>query len=138
MHDSFSYLLDELAKVLHLSLHVDQVGACSILLPQDFLVQLQPDSAKEELFLFSKLAPLPPGRFREEVLKEALKANTDKDPQAGIFAYLEKTNHLVLFQSYPLIILNGERLAAFFANFRLLGMQWRTAILQGQTHPITP
>ncbi|HLB53254.1 MAG TPA: CesT family type III secretion system chaperone [Chlamydiales bacterium] len=135
MTDSFSYLLQDLGKIFHLPLHQDQVGACSILLPNDFIIQIQLDTTGKNLFLFSKLAPLPPGRFREEVLKEGLKANQKNDPLPGILAYLEKTNHLILFQSYPFSILNGERLAGFFGNFLDFGTKWRVAVLQGHTHP---
>ena len=128
----FAYLLEELGKVFNLSLHVDAVGACSLLFPQDLSVQLQLNSAQDTLFLFSKLAILPPGKFREEILKEGLKTNAGPDPLSGVLAYLFATNHLVLFQTYPLSILNGERLAGLFGSFLEMGTRWKEAIAKGQ------
>ncbi|MDE3055358.1 MAG: CesT family type III secretion system chaperone [Verrucomicrobiota bacterium] len=135
MTNTFLYLLEEFGKIIHLPLRVDQKGACSLLLPEEFLVQLQPDNAEQNLFFFAPIVPLPPGKYREEVLLEGLKTNASQDPLFGTVAYLEKSNELVLYQSYPLNMLDGERLANLFAGFVEMGMQWKKAILAGKTHP---
>ena len=135
MTNAFHYLLEELSKIFQMPLHLDHLGACSILFPQNLIVQMQLDSTETSLYLFSKLAPLPPGRFREEVLKEALKANGLQDPIPAIFCYIDQTNHLAIYQSYPLQILNGEKLAALFTSFLAVATSWKEAILKGQTHP---
>jgi Tir chaperone protein (CesT) family len=135
MISQFAELLKELGKVFHLELHPDQVGACSILIPPQLVIQLQLDSGQEKLFLFAKIAEIPPGKFRENILTEGLKANALPDPLAGILCYLAATNHLALYQSYPLHILNGERLASFFSNFSQMAGSWRNALLSGQSSP---
>jgi hypothetical protein len=135
MIGQFGELLKELGRVFHLDLQVDQSGACSILIPPQIVVQLQLDSGQEKLFLFSKIAEIPPGKFRENILMEGLKANALPDPLPGILAYLAATNHLVLYQNYPLSILNGERLATFFSNFAQMAANWRKALLSGQSSP---
>lgn len=131
----FQALLTELGRFLHLELHVDSVGACSLLFPSQIVIQLQFDSGQEKLFLFSKIGEIPPGKFRENILRESLKANAMRDPLPGILAYLYPTNSLVAYQSYPLFILNGERLSVFLVNFLSMVESWRTALLNGQTHP---
>lgn len=135
MTDLFQQLLQDLGRIFHLELHADKLNACSILIPPELIIQLQLDQSQENLFLFSKVAPLPPGRFRENVLTEALKANAAPDPIPGIFAYLAKTDHLILFQSYPVSILNGERLAGLFGAFLEVAEKWRKAIQSGQSSP---
>jgi hypothetical protein len=135
MTDSFSYLIEELGKILKLPLHVDRIGACSILFPPEFLIQLQLDSSGDNLFLFTKIGTLPPGRFREDVLKEGLKANGLKDPIPGILSYIDQTSELALFHSYPLNTLNGERLVSLFASFIEFGLNWKEALHRGTTHP---
>lgn len=134
MIDRFQELLSELGKVFNLPLHTDRYHACSLQIPP-LIIQLQLDSAQENIILFSKLIELPPGKFRENVLKESLKANGLEIPKAGVLGYVASTNHLALFQKYPLAILNGERLAGFFGAFFEYGAAWNQAITQGQISP---
>lgn len=135
MIDAFEDLLSQLGKILHLSLHLDKHHACSIQIREGLVVQLQLDVSQENLTLFSKVTEIPPGKFREEVLKEALKANGQADPRIGVFGYLAPTNHLVLFQRYPLFLLTGERLANLLGAFYEWVALWKEAIEKGQTSP---
>jgi|SRR5579872_2402564 len=135
MSDRFQELLNELGKVFHLALTVDKHHACSIQIDEDMTVQLQLDMEQENLFLFSKIIEIPPGKFRENVLRETLKANALPDPRVGIFAYLANANQLVLFQRYPLEMLNGERLSGFLGAFIETGEAWKKAVANGQAAP---
>src|SRR5690242_9542948 len=90
---------------------------------------------QESLWIFTKLIEIPPGKFRENILKEALKANALPDPRAAIFAYMAATNHLILFQKYPLEILTGERLAGLIGSFLETADRWKEAIASGQSSP---
>jgi len=136
----FEELLSALGRVFHLELQVDKSGACSILIPPELVVQLQLDSSQENLFLFCKILEVPPGKFRENVLLEALKANAQPDPVPGILAYLHATSHLILYQSYPLAILNGERLGFLFSNFLQMADSWKKSLEGGRSspHPTSP
>ncbi|OGN64738.1 MAG: hypothetical protein A3E80_05960 [Chlamydiae bacterium RIFCSPHIGHO2_12_FULL_49_9] len=135
MTDRFQELLNELGPVFNLPLHLDKNNACAIQIDKH-TIQLQLDTSQENLFLFTKLTEIPPGKFRENVLQEALIANSSPDPRPGIFAYLAASNHLVLFQRYPLSILNGERLGHLFGAFLELGNAWRKAIESGRPKPL--
>jgi hypothetical protein len=135
MISEFERLISDLGHHFNLQLHVDRAGACSLLIPPDLVIQLQLDSGQEKIFLFCKIIELPPGKFRENVLIEGLKMNAHRDPLPGILAYLNASNHLVLFQSYPLTIVNGERLATFFCNFHQMAESWRKALASGLSAP---
>lgn len=137
MMPRFDELLQELSKIFHLSLHTDKSHACSIQFHHQLTLQLQLDLAQENMLLFSKLVEIPPGKFRENVLREALKANAGSDPRIGIFGYFSHTNHLILYQRYPLEILNGERLAGLIGAFLEYGESWREAVEKGQSAPLT-
>lgn len=138
MTDRFEQLLFQLGPLFGLPLHPDKVGACSIAVNPHLKVQLQLDLSQEKLFFFSKIVEIPPGKFRENVLKEALKSNGLPDPLSGILAYFPITNHLILYQIYPLAILNGERLAALLSSFLEMAESWHQAIKQGQSSPALP
>ncbi len=137
MTDRFSELLSELGKILGLSLSPDKYNACTIELPPLF-IQLELSDTQENLFLFTKIIDLPPGKFRENVLAEALKANALPDPRPGVFGYFAMTNHLTLHQTYPVHILNGERLAGLFGSFFEWGELWHKSIQRGETSPSIP
>lgn len=137
MINQFEELLHDLGKVFHLELHIDRHNACSIQVHPHFVIQLQLDISQENLWIFSKLIDTPPGKFRENILKEALKANALPDPRVGVLSYLAATNQLVIFQKYPLQILNGERLSGFLGAFMEMGESWREAIASGQSAPVT-
>lgn len=135
MITQFEELLHAIGKIFHLELQIDRQNACSIQVHPHLVIQLQLDISQENLWLFSKLIETPPGKFRENILKEAMKANALPDPRIGVLGYLLPSNQLVLFQKYPLTILNGERLSGFLGAFLEMGESWRDAIASGQSGP---
>jgi hypothetical protein len=135
MTDQFNELLHSLGKLFGLPLHTDKHNACALQIAKGLVVQLQLDESMEKMLIASKVVEVPPGKFREDVLLEVLKANGFADPLIGIFAYIPHTNELVLFQQYPMDILTGERLAGLILPFMDLCKEWRAAILSGQHCP---
>ena len=101
MINRFEEILQLLGQSLNLPLQVDANNACAIQIKQNLIVQLQPDPSQEKLLIGCQIIQVPPGKFRENVLKEALKANGLPDPRVGIFAYIARNNTLFLFQEYP-------------------------------------
>ncbi|HEY4254763.1 MAG TPA: CesT family type III secretion system chaperone [Chlamydiales bacterium] len=135
MIDRFEELLAELGVQLDLPLKSDRNHFCTLQIGPNLLIQLQTDAAFEKLLIISKVAEIPPGKFRENILKEALKANGKKDPRVGVFAYLTQINQLVLFQRYPFDLLNGERLAELLGPFIETAENWKKAIASGRSAP---
>lgn len=136
MISRFEEILDQLGHVFELKLHVDRKNACSIQIHPHLIIQLQLDMSQEHLWLFTKVAETPPGKFRENILKETLKANALPDPRSAIFGYILSSNELAAFQKYPLGILNGEILSGLIGAFLETSSKWQEAILSGQSAPI--
>ncbi|MBU6382850.1 MAG: CesT family type III secretion system chaperone [Verrucomicrobia bacterium] len=132
----FEELLHELGSIFHLQLHIDREHACSIQVHPHLILQLQLDTSQENLWIFAEIAETPPGKFRENILKEALKANALPDPMPGIFGYILATNRLAQFQKYPLHILTAERLSQIIGAFLEMAEVWQKAIMTGQSAPI--
>lgn len=132
----FEELLHQLSAVFDLKLHVDREHACSIQVHPHLILQLQLDASQENLWIFAEIAETPPGKFRENILKEALKANALPDPMPGVFGYILSTNQLAQFQKYPLSILNGERLGQLIGAFLEMAEVWQKAIVGGQSAPL--
>lgn len=135
MTDRFAELLVELGKVFQMSLHPDKLNACSLSIPPHPLITLQLDEDLEFLFLFSKIIELPPGKFRENVLCEALKANGQPDPRPGIFGYIAMSNTLAIHQKFPAALLNGERIASMIGTMLETASLWKGAIEMGKSSP---
>jgi hypothetical protein len=135
MLDRFNALLQSLSAVIDLPLRVDKHHACAIQLKEGLIVQLQSDIAQEKLLISCKIIELPPGIFRENVLKEALKANSRPDPVVGIFSYIEQINALFLFQRYPFDMLDGAKISGLIGPFFQTAESWQTAIASGKAAP---
>ena len=138
MLDRFDELIQGLSKEFDLPLHVDKNHACAIQIRKGLIVQLQSDAAQEKLLITCKIVEVPPGKFRENVLREALKANNSADPIVGIFSFVNQTSHLFLFQNYPFDLLNAERIASLIGPFFETAEKWKKAIESGLPGPPSP
>ncbi len=135
MIDPFEELIDHLGTSLNVPLHVDQHRACMLRVYDSFNIQLQLDASQEMVLAVSFIATLPPGRFRTNVLTEALKANHLPDPRAGVLSYLEIKNALTLHQYHLLSKLTPPLFASHVAAFINYGKLWHDAIKQGLSSP---
>ena len=133
--DPFEVLIAELGRSLDITLHVDRNHACALRIHQQLTIQLQTDAAHEKLLIAAMICELPPGRFRENVFSEALKANHLPDPRTGILGYLPANNRLTLHQRYLLATLDGKTLEMLVAGFIDYAELWREAVEKGQASP---
>ena len=132
--DQFQELLWDLGEIIEVPLHIDQNHACRILLDEKLAIHMEMAEERDELLIGAFLSEIPPGRFRENVLKESLKVNATHQP-FGTFAYIEKINTLVLHTYLALEPLNGEKLADFLEGFIAEAENWHEAISNGQMAP---
>ncbi len=135
--DRFEELLKELSPELGVPLHPDRRNACKLRINDSLQVQLECDGPQENLLIATFICELPPGKFRETILKDALKSN-GPFPTLGILSYSERNNQLVLFASLVLAQLNGKILAEFLLAFIEKATQWRRGVETGQTANLTP
>lgn len=130
--DRFEELLTELGAELGVALHPDKRGACKLKINESLHVQLECDAGRENLLIASFICEIPPGKFRETILKDALKSN-GPFPLNGTLSYSERNNQLVLFSSYQLSHLNGKTLADFLTAFIEKANNWRVGVETGNT-----
>jgi hypothetical protein len=135
MTDPFDLLIHQLGGSLNVPLHVDRNHACTLKAHQKLTVQIQIDAAQEKLYIASFICELLPGKFRENVLAEALKSNNLPDPRTGILGYITNNNRLTLHQRYPFATMDGEKLSMYLAGFIEYANLWREAIEKGFSSP---
>lgn len=138
MIDRFVELLVELSTELGVELYPDKKGACQLVIEDTLHVQLEPDARGESLLMATFICDIPPGKYRENILRDALKSN-NPFPQVGTLAYSDRNNKLSLFSYLPFIELTGSKLAEHLNKFIDKANQWRSGVENGNTsHLVTP
>lgn len=132
---AYENIIEELGKALKTTLKPDAHGACLLKFKNGIQVQLEADG--ETILMVSEIAPLSEGRFRENVFKEALKANGLPPPRHGIFAHSKKAESLVLYDSISMIELSGIRLAEQLRPFVTKAHHWKEALNRGEIPSFT-
>lgn len=137
MMDIFAQLLSDLGLLLDIPLSLDKRGACKLHIEDALHLQLEPDTNREKLLLFCFLSEIPPGKFRENVLRDALKTNADPNT-FGTFGFSERNNQLVLFAYLPFHPLTAKELLDFLHVFITKAQAWKQGIATGQTIHLSP
>lgn len=131
--DLFSTLLEELGSQLKIKdLKPDDNHSCLIKFPTGLEIQLEPDVSEQFLVVGTKLGAIPQGRYRDNVFKEALKANGMEYPRYGNFAFSKKSEQLIMFQNLPFKELNGVKLFDFLKPFTEKAFHWKESIARGE------
>jgi hypothetical protein len=137
MIDPFEDLLRALGAELETTLHPDRKGACKVRFNETSHVQLECDAHQENLLAATFISDIPPGKYRENILRDALKSN-GPFPKNGTLAYSDRNNKLVLFSYLRISGLTGKKLAEFLAAFLDKANNWRIGIETGHTsHLVT-
>lgn len=133
--DMLEALLSDIGRSLKIpDLHPDRNNSCLIDLPEpvNIKIQLEMHARTNDFLLGCDLGPVPPGRYRENLFREALKANGLPYPQHGILAYSAKTDHLILWETFNLRDLTGERIADEITPFVEKAKMWKEAMEKGE------
>lgn len=133
--DRFAQILFDLATQMGIELHPDQNRICQINYQDELHIQIQYDEAKEHILLAAFLCEVPPGKYREKLLRAGLVYNTEY-PRTGTLAYSEKNNQLTLFENIPAANIHGDDLLQHLQSFIEKGLTWKNAVEKGQPLPI--
>ena len=136
--DLFESLLQEFSKAVDIpNLKPDGNNSCLIALPKGPKIQLDIDPTNEFLIIGSEIGFIPAGRYRENIFKEALRANSLPAPRYGDFAFSQKKDTLVLTAKIFLRDLTGEKIASHYTPFAEKAQHWWEAIQKGEVPSIT-
>ena len=115
---------------MNVPLYTDKKRACRLNINNNLHIQIESEDDKERILIATFVHDIPPGKYRENTLKETLKANA-RYPRIGTFAYSERNNQLALFEYVPTPELRAEKLADILANIIEKATMWRTTIERG-------
>ncbi len=134
----FEDLIQELGTTLGLSFHLDPHGACCLQMNEKLRVQIEPDKQEDRIILAAFIGELNPGRFREDVLKEALKANAQfiGNGNAGaILGFSARHNQLACHTFLPILEISPEKLLASLTYLTEHALSWMEALQSGRAAP---
>lgn len=129
--DKFAILLDDFGTLIQVPLHPDHHRKCHLSINGELHLQITEDEQKDRILIATFIGEIPPGKFRETILKEALKEN-DLFPRLGTLSYSERNNQLALTSFVSFSRLDGEKLADFLELFIEKAFSWRVALTTGQ------
>lgn len=136
--DAFGSLLQDLGKLLNVTLQPDSNNSCIVKFPAGPTLQLEIDKAGTSLMLVTNLGVIPAGRYRENVFKEALKSNGLPPPRKGDFSFSKKTDSLLMMELLPLADLNADKIMAVLTPFMEKAKLWKEAIERGDVPSSLP
>lgn len=129
--DHFANLLADLSALIDVPLYPDSKRACRLSINSQLHIQIEEREEKDRILVATMICEIPPGKFRETVLRETLKENA-LYPRLGTFAYSDRNNKLVLYSYVYYIDLTGENFADFLETFIEKAFTWKTAVETGQ------
>lgn len=136
--DVFTDLLQGLGKIFSVRLQPDRNNACLLEINKTIRIQIQLDPSEENLILGAKLCTVLPGKFREDVLRNALQHNALPDTLEYL-AFIQETNTLVLFTFVYFRGQSPEIIAKIIEKFLQAAISWKEAIGSNAPGPmITP
>ena len=133
--DRFGALIEELSTALKIKLAPDSHNACRIRWKDKLEVYMEPDVSGDMLQVVIEIGKPGDGKFRENILREALRANGLPFPRYGTFCYGQKNDSLLLFDFLPMEDLNGTRLADVITQLSDKARVWRDSIAHGELPP---
>ena len=128
---AFGTILQELGKSALIpitDLHPDRNNSCLVRIKGGIELQMELDRSGQNLVIGCDLGAIPPGRYKENLFREALKANGLPHPRYGIFAYSKQTDHLIVFDTLNTKDLTGDKVAEYLVKFMEKVVTWRSAI----------
>ncbi len=132
----FADMIDQLATALDVELMPDANNAVQLICDNALAIQLEPDETDEKILIGSSLVELPPGKYRADVLKNALIHNGMADPPLETLCYIEKKGTLALFRYLPTQHLTIDKLNEALASFSTTAHDWIQALESGQSAPV--
>jgi D-alanine-D-alanine ligase-like ATP-grasp enzyme len=87
------------------------------------------------MILGATISELPPGKFRENILKDALKANSRINVNPGVLSYLGRENTLIL---HTKLFIQGTSVDEIIKEMKHLtsrAKKWMDAIDEGRASP---
>lgn len=127
----FEEILKDFEPFFNCSLKPDANDSCLIKMTSGVNIQIELNSYGS-LIIGCRIAALQMGRFREQVIQEALKANSCSSPFSGSFGYSSKSQNLILFIIVDPKELEVNKILDLMQLFTTKAQLWVEALAKGE------
>lgn len=134
--DRFQTIIQELSKELATPLNPTGSSTCAIQFKGSLFTQIELSENQEMLIIVCVVDKLPPGKYREQVLTNALQENALQSPLIGTFAFSRRSDELLLFANTPTVELTGPKLFEILLVLVDKAHSWQEAIRHNQPMPV--
>lgn len=125
----FEQLIQELNQSAQMELSIDENNCCRLKIKNKFALQMEVyKKTGEDLVIACVLGEVPPGKYREMLLQEALVSNGEPHPRYGIFAYSKDHNQLILYEILKMSQLTGSSLHDYIKVLSQKAETWYDAL----------
>jgi hypothetical protein len=131
----FKELIADLSDRLGADLFPDLNNVVTLIVEKRVKFNIEADSVGEFMILGATISELPPGKFRENILKDALKANSRINVNPGVLSYLGRENTLIL---HTKLFIQGTSVDEIIKEMKHLtsrAKKWMDAIDEGRASP---
>lgn len=132
---TYKNLIAELSLRLKKQIYPNLNNIVVLLIENRVKIHIETDSLGEIVIIGAFITELPPGKFREHILKDALKANYNVKNCPGILSYMGKENILTLHSTFALEALTIETLIQCLKHLTKRARLWQDAIEEGKSSP---
>lgn len=131
----FGAILKELEKFFHCPLEPDENDSCLVKMGSGIDLQIELDRYGF-LLIGCRLGAVHMGRYRDNLIRAALKSNEATPPSSGILGFSQKSNQLILFMKIDPKNLSPHQISTLLPPFITKAKQWSDAIAKGEV-PVT-
>jgi hypothetical protein len=124
-------LSDRLKKQIYPNLH----NVVVLFIENSVKVHIELDPTEEYLIIGAFIGDLPPGKFREHILKDALKSNFSLQKNKGILSYIGKENTLTVHTKLLLEKTTIDSLMQCLKDLTKRAQSWQEAFEEGKSSP---
>ncbi len=128
----FESLLKEFETFFKCPLQPDQNDSCLIKLGIGISIQIELNR-QGFVLMGCRLGAVPMSRYRDNLIREALKSNEATLPSTGILGFSRKSNQFILFMTLNSLLVNAELISTVMPPFIAKAKLWAEAITKGET-----
>lgn len=130
---TFESILKELGEKIGIpNLEPTKNNNITLTLKNKINVTLQLHKDQPLLIISFKIVEIPASRYRENVLREALKFNGLNKQQKGVFAFSKKTQTLILFEMLPLDHISSDQVKTVMMSLSEKAALWKETLNRGE------
>ena len=132
---TFANLIEDLSRRLNRNLTPNKDGCVTLLIKEKITIQIEMDRDEDFLIIGAYIEELPPGKFREHILRDGLKANFFFKNNSQVLSYMKKENQLIVHQKMHIETTSPED---FFNDVQSLyerASKWFDSLDSGRSCP---